>query len=271
MPVVSAESWAARLGLARTALFGFESQPFGGHHSVLLNGVKGSFLLSAVEDEQPTSTYRDWAWSANVRHHVAIQGDSVVVTAPTNNKKERFELSQVERVLDRFFRYLEADDSTPSLSVVDHFVRLFRSHQAASDAEIGCEAPRLTSFLTLLADHMFPREAAQKDAFYRRVGLDISIGSTIREQYAARFREELQTNPITQLSLSLPIAIRHAGGALFQETHAEVSSANQMTLFGLPAAHRKSLVLTSGAYYTPPGLARAVAELTIQPHLVFRH
>lgn len=269
MPAVSAESWGAQLGLTPTDLFGFEGRLATGAHYALLDGIRGSFLLSMVNgEEELTSHYKNWAWSANVRHHVAIDDNSVTVTAPTQTKKERFKLSQVELVLDKFFRYLESDESTPAANVIDHFVRLFRSHVAATDAEVGCDAPRLASFLSLLAQDMFAENEDQQAEFGRQADLDAAIGPTIREAYAQRFHETLQINPITQLRLALPIALRHAGGALFQETHAEVFSTNQLTLFGLPAAQRTSLNLRSGAYYTPPGLARAVAELAIQPHLL---
>lgn len=267
---VSAKEWGTRLGLTATHLFGFEGQDATGEHLALLNGVKGSFLLSKVarnQDQSGVADYNSWSWSSNIRHHVTICENSVFVSSPSMRGRDQLSLDQVDRQLEKFFSYLEADKVNFRVSVADHLLGTLRRHLAAPRNAIGTAVPRFEAFLALLADELFDESSGQTQDFFALASMDANIIDAISSSYRAQFRDELRIEAVTNMRLSLPLALRHAGGALFQETHAELVGSDQLTLFGLPEASKKSINLASGAYYTPPGLARAIADIALGPHL----
>lgn len=275
--------WAQKLGLSASPLFGFESQAPKGHHYALLNGVRGSFLLSSeVDQEESLSKAPDWAWSSYVRHHVSItNGEVTVRRAAIGVDPDIFTRQTVEKNLETFFQFLELDERVPTINVVEHIVSIFRMHREElrskelRSKELNTEHV-LSSFLFLLStfleehpdDVLLPLSDAQ--TIITKYDLD-AIGvdeKWLTDDYRRRFSEQLRFNNLTERELELGLAIRHAGGALFQEAHAEISSAPiQLTLYGLPASTKGKIDFSTGAYFTPPGLARSVAEICIQPHL----
>jgi adenine-specific DNA-methyltransferase len=255
--------WAQQLGLVATPLFGREKADARQQHLALLDGIRASFLLSDTDDE--VSDAADWAWSANVRHHVLLKQRQIVVSRATGSK-ETLERQSVESKLMEFLRYLELDaDAQKIAGVIDHIIRLFRRHRA-SLRERRINVPDIDSFLYLLA---ITQEDHQGHDIFQKYSLTNFDADALGRDYISRFIEEVQLSSVSMRRLITPLTIRHAGGALFQEAHAEIISAPiQMTLFGLADVARQRLNLsTFGIFYTPPGLARILTEIAIEPHL----
>lgn len=269
--------WAQKLGLSASPLFGFEQAPKG-HHYALLNGVRGSFLLSSeVDQKESLSKAADWAWSSYVRHHVTItNGEVTVRRAAIGDDTDIFTRLTVERNLEKFFQFLELDERVPTINVVEHIVSTFQKHREALGKKGLNTEHVLSSFLfllsTFLEEGLDDSLVALSDAqtIITKYNLDPTgvDQKWLTDDYRRRFSEHLRFNNLTKRELELGLAIRHAGGALFQEAHAEISSAPiQLTLLGLPASTKGKIDFSTGAYFTPPGLARSVAEICIQPHL----
>jgi len=67
------------------------------------------------------------------------------------------------------------------------------------------------------------------------------------------------------LRLHPTLAVRHAGGQLFQEAHFELlRGSTDFDLFGLIGAPKVSEKSRGGTHFTPPTLARSVVERTLQ-------
>jgi adenine-specific DNA-methyltransferase len=266
-----AKSWAEQLGLIVTPLFGRERRDDELRHSALLDGVRASFLMSNEVADAPVDM-ADWAWSANVHHHIALQRHQILVTRATG-RLETFERISIESKLSEFLRYLELDsDSQKIVGVIDHLVRLFRRHRATlRENKKTRQVSDLESFLYLLAiaPDVDALETHHKGAAAAQFALDDFDPGAISDDYVSKFIEDIRLNSASMRRLLTPLTIRHAGGALFQEAHAELlTEPVQMTLFGLADATKQRLDLTShGTYYTPPGLARTITEIAIEPHL----
>lgn len=265
--------WAQQLGLVATPLFGRE-RPTGlaGGHLALLDGVRASFLLS---DEADDDAAPDWAWSSDVRHHVLLKQKQVVVTR-VSGSKDTFERRSVESKLAEFLRYLEIDsDSEKIVGAIEHLVRLFRRHRTTLHQSNSPAPPDLQSFLYLLLlaeqgdDGSVVEAHRHGDRLAKTYGLADFDPTRLSEMYVSRFVEEVKLSSASARRLLTPLTVRHAGGALFQETQAELQSAPmQMTLFGLADAAKQRFDLSKfGVYYTPPGLARTLTEIAIEPYL----
>jgi hypothetical protein len=268
VPDQASNSWAQQLGLVATPLFGRERPDARQQHLALLDGVRASFLLSDTDEEIRAAA--DWAWSANVRHHVLLKQKQIVVSRVTGSQ-EVLERRSVESKLAEFLRYLELDaDAFKIAGVVDHIIRLFRRHRT-SLRERKSGIPDIDSFLYLLAIAQEEDSIAahQSGDIFERYGLTSFDLHDLGKDYVSRFVEEVRLSSASMRHLLTPLAIRHAGGALFQEAHAEIISAPiQMTLFGLAdAAHQKLDLSSLGVFYTPPGLARLLTEIALEPHL----
>ena len=265
------DRWAQQLGLVATPLFGRERPDAAMHHLAVLDGVRASFLLSRESDED-TSAAADWAWSSDVRHHILLKQQQIIVTR-VSGTKETFERQSVESKLIDFLNYLEVDsDAQKIVGAIDHLLRLFRRHRAALRQFNTKQPPDLQSFLYLLAiAETTDAIAAHHDSEtlikdYSLTGWDPQL---LNDHYVSRFVEEVLLSSTSMRRLLTPLTVRHAGGALFQEAQAEIlSDPIQMTLFGLANAAPQQIDLTRlGVYYTPPGLARTLTEIAIEPHL----
>lgn len=255
-----ASSWAARLGLAAETLFGPGDRPASISHHVLLDGADGSFALSTepVEGRQAL----DWAWSALLRHHVLIQGAQVIVHHVGSAEPPRsFESHKVDERLERFFDLLIEEKVRPQVDVVEHLMAMFRGHRTFCH-EIGMDDQFvLASFLSLL-------RALSDSSKGSRPSLALPEALLRADpQYVEKFNADVSFNATEGRTLDLRLTLRHVSGSLFQEAHSELARDRfQRDLFILPrmepgAASAESL----GAYYTPPALARAVAEAASRP------
>jgi adenine-specific DNA-methyltransferase len=257
--------WSRQFGLATAPLFdGGELAP-PGEHTVLLDGGSGTFALSSSEDE----LWRDaapaaWVWSSNIPHHVTVTPTKVAVVRWDKPTEPRvFERSSVDRGLDRFYSYLNDDRLRSNKTVVDHLLGFFRRIRALSH-EAGLVDIKTTDvFAAALAFLIAPDDASKRPSFYG-VSED---GPTLLSSLdsggltAAITEIEQASGSLSLLKLHPALAVRHAGGQLFQEAHFELLRGGAgFDLFGLIGAPEVKPASRGGTHFTPPALARSLVE-----------
>jgi adenine-specific DNA-methyltransferase len=273
------QQWASRLGLATNPLFGAADRPQYGQHTAMVDGVAGSFALSTDFD----ATDRDielsgWAWSSLLRHHVTLEDQYVLVrSAASRVTPEVFTRHSVERNLDGFLRFLESRAESPRVDVAEHVISVFRKHcQWLGPQQHGTGA----MFLSLIAvgleygiDHIpdAARIIATIREKYHLSNASIDAVTEANPDYLRRFADELSFCVPEAQQLNLDLAVRHANGPIFQEAHAFASTTPSLqgSLFGLGNDTPAVAAYGKGAYFTPQGLARSVADYVL-PRVMFR-
>ncbi|HEX8415102.1 MAG TPA: N-6 DNA methylase, partial [Sphingomicrobium sp.] len=246
----------------------FEGEPVGadGHHEVLLDGGHGSFGLSVTDELGAPSEAAGWAWSSDLPHHVSVAKKQVqVVRWDAARDVQVYSLESVSRDLDGFYRYLCQDRLRSNRSVVQHLITLFgRIRALVAHAHLPDERA-IDAFVTILADLIAGANGpAHADAF----GLP-EDASDLRQALVGPPLDEalrdIRTAPaaLSALTLHPSLAIRHAGGQLFQEAHFDLVRAPAPDLFGFVEGVTSNRVTRGGTHFTPPALARSIVDYTL--------
>ena len=255
-----ADNWSRRLGLARSPLLGDARDVYQNHHA-LFDGVDGSFSLSGGPID--VGEVLDWTWSSQLATHVLIEDDAVVARqVATAAPMLRFKREQVDRNPEAFLSSIVAKRIEPPVDVVQHVVGCFRSHRHLV-AAAGLNATQaLDTFLAVMGEEIDgPNDADQRGQFAA------AARALLPADHEVRLREELRYSRLAGRRAELALTMRHAAGMVFQEAHADLlTEPLQPQLFGLaPVPGRSRTQL--GAYYTPTGLARTLADLAVADHL----
>lgn len=255
-----AENWSRRLGLARSPLLGAARDVQQNHHA-MLDGIDGSFSLSGGPIDVTAAL--DWTWSSQLDTHVTIDDDTITARqVATSAPTLRFKRQQVERNPEAFLSQIIAKRIEPPVDVVQHVVGCFRSHRHVA-AAAGLNANQaLDTFLAVMAQQI----EGERDA---APAFGVASGSArLPADHEDRLREELRYSRLAGRRAELALTMRHAAGMVFQEAHAELlTEPLQPQLFGLAPVPGRPSRTQLGAYYTPPGLARTLADLAIADHL----
>jgi adenine-specific DNA-methyltransferase len=252
-----AENWSRWLGLARSPLLGYDRDVQQNHHA-LLDGVDGSFSLSGGPID--VSRVLDWTWSSQLATQVTIEGDAVVARQVAANAPVlRFKREQVDRNPEAFLSSIAMKRIEPPIDVVQHVVGCFRSHRHVA-ATAGLDPTQaLDTFLAVMGEEI----TGPSD-----VGVAAAARALLPADHEDRLREELRYSRIVRRQADLALTMRHAAGMVFQEAHAELlADPLPPRLFGLATVPRRPSRTQLGAYYTPPGLARTLADLAVADHL----
>lgn len=255
----SPSEWADRLGLALTPLFG-RNEPEG-DHNVLLDGGYGSFALS-VGDQRiwRDRSAADWSWSSNLPHHVTVTPDAVAVVRWDKAEPDIFTPSSIANQMDQFYRYLTQDRVRSSQRVTDQMLMMFRRVRSlVEDAQIDDDRS-IDAYLAFLARAINPSHACT-EAPQPYVG-DEGLLESLAPRGVDALLEELTSQSPSPLPLNLKpsLAIRHAGSEIFQEAHFELCrTSTSLDLFGYigPARSKRT---RGSTHFTPPALARSIAE-----------
>ena len=263
--ILSATEWAHAFGLAEAPLFGDEVDT-DDQHQVMLDGGYGTFALSLTNhgDIDPANA-ASWAWSSDIPHHVSVDAEKVVVTRWDSPSPRRFSTSSVSSQFDRFYQYLVQDRVDNSGTIVRHLVDSFRSIRTGVSQEGADDSLSLGAFLSMLADLSdgAPFEGDVADV----VGPDAH--ALYQQMKLGRLQQHLQRTRtrkagFSELSLFSRLAIRHAGGLIFQEAHFELMRTPEPSLFGFLDAPEVKPLTRGGAHFTPPAVARSVVEQALQ-------
>lgn len=258
--------WSERFGLARSPMFSSAEQPVEGEHTVLLDGGYGSFGLSIVHERADPAATAGWAWSSDLPHHVAVSKNEVqVVRWDAMNDAQRYSLTSVERDLDGFYRYLCKDRLRSNRSVVQHLVGLFgRIRTLVAHAGLPDERS-VDAFVTVLGDLISGDSGPASAADFGLPEDAASLRLAISKQSLDEALREIRTAPSTLSALTLhpTLAIRHAGGQLFQEAHFDLVRAPPPDLFGFVDIAASQPSSRGGTHFTPPALARSIVDHTL--------
>lgn len=250
--------WANRFGLAVAPLFSSTEIVSPESHSVLLDGGLGSFALSVGEAaEEHRDSFKSWAWSSNLAHHVAIDDRHVRVSRWDKADVEVLTRSSVEKRLGAFYKYLIADKVRSNQQVTSHFLELFRSMRSLVSDAGRDDQLSVSAFLAFIESQTdIPEDSGE--------GLEVL--NSLSSSSVANLRERAsQLNVFSSYLELLPrLAIRHAGSEIFQEAHYEFLRAPSPDLFGYVGPAETTANSRGGAHFTPPALARSLCEQTLQ-------
>lgn len=258
--------WASKLGLARTPLFS-RSAPEPGTHVLLLDGVHGSFGLSEVERADTRPEPRNWAWSSGVLHHVTATPDKIHVQRWDKSEVVSYQTAVVEDQLTRFYGALHQAQVSISKTVTEHSIDAYKRLRAKfqnADRDYGLDV-----YLFLMASMLNGRDSDLLDGadeLVARYDLPQSCVEALSElspdfvqHLIAAFRTPLLPRGIDIMTWP-DLLMRHAGAMVFQEAHFETTLRGSVDIFGVPSAAVLSRESSNGVHYTPPGLARSLAE-----------
>jgi adenine-specific DNA-methyltransferase len=262
--------WSNRLGLQTTPLFGsLEGRDPTVEHAVMLDGGNGSFALTVAEEGAPPIN-RSLTWSADLPHHVTVAGAGATVTRWDASEILPLRTQQVEDRLEEFYEYLLRDRVKNRQSVVDHTVTMFRRLRGLLDLRNLPQSVAVDLFLLELSalalpednidrvieepSRLLPQISAEAMVVVAQLGRDLmDVGRDFASLYA-RSGSELCFLP--------DLAVRHAGGAIFQEAHFDLVRGGQGDFFS--GAAPVDVQKTRGwVHFTSPALARIVAEQTL--------
>lgn len=259
------QNWSRQFGLATAPLFEQNDSAPLGEHGVLLDGGYGTFALSMTDDD----LWRDtgpaaWAWSSDIPHHVTATPTKVaVVRWDKPNEPRVFGRESVEQSLDRFYQYLNEDRLRSNYGVVDHLLGFFRRTRALGHEAKLPDVNTTDIFLTALAHLVSSSEARLHPEAYGLSDDGPELYAKLDQSGLAAAISEIEcaSTSLSLLRLHPALAIRHAGGQLFQEAHFElIRGAAGFDLFGLVGAPEVKVSSRGGTHFTPPALARCLVE-----------
>jgi adenine-specific DNA-methyltransferase len=259
------ERWGDQLGLVAVPLFGpATSAP--GTHGVLLDGGLGSFALSVVPDLAGT-TDRSFIWSSDLPHHVVLSGRHAFVDRWDGQKPVSIPIREIETRLEDFYRFLLLDRVQSRQSVVEHSIMMFRRLRSLLDIASLPPKSAVELFLLELSAMNGGKEVtsgalAHPESLLPTISSDGANAALRLRDGLVSVAHEFQSTvgQLGSLKLMPDLAIRHAGGAIFQEAHYELARSGEADLFAGAAPANLLSVSRGGVHFTPPALARILAE-----------
>lgn len=254
-----AKGWAEYFGLATAPFFEQGEAIRPEEHTVLLDGGFGSFAVS--ETEEPI--WRDpktaaWAWSSNLPHHVTVSKKVVAVRRWDNPRAEEFSRKSIESQIEPFYEYLKADRVRSTRRVVDHVLLLFKGVRSLV-SEVGIQDERSIDFFLAFLATLIDREKEIEGGEDRGAAEELLRALPIGGLKALLNEIGQRTSP-QSFRLFPSLAVRHAGGEIFQEAHFELMRTPGVDLFGYSGLAESKAVTRGGAHFTPAPLARSIAE-----------
>ena len=238
-----------------------------GDHHVLLDGGYGSFGLSVIHESATATDVAGWAWSSDLPHHVVVNPNGVqVVRWDAPDDTHTYSLDSITRDIDAFHRFLCRDRVKSNRTVVQHLVNLFGTIRSLVHHTGLPDQKTIDAFVTVLADLVSDGTAHEDPLAFGLPEDSEDLREHLRVPTLHKALEELQTAPTTLSTLTLhpSLAIRHAGGQLFQEAHFDLVRAPSPDMFGYMGAAQSARNTTNGTHFTPPALARAIVDYTLK-------
>jgi adenine-specific DNA-methyltransferase len=258
------DAWRVALGLLPVSLRASDENC--GQY-VLMNGTSGNFCLDFVGHGDST-THRATAWSCDVGHYVTFANDVVVHRWTKGATEERYSRQSVIGRIHDFHRYLERSAPDRTQSIVAHVLRIFRRIRAVEND--GHRA--LRALLHLLASCASGQNRLS-DTEFPSWGLAPETADVTKSITDATWQPLFNDlSGIGRYDIFRPdfsLVLRHASGVVFQDTHLEAERTSQLSFPGLEVPvtiDPNSVPTDAGAYFTPPALARTLAEEAIRNH-----
>ena len=274
----STEQWASLLGLSCLPLHAREES----RHAVLLDG-RSSFLLCFDTDGELAQSQLplSWAWSANLPHTIVLDENQPRLTLRRWDNPDYVlhrdvpATQQLEDLISDF----DTDKHSGAPSVIEHLLQLFRQLRE-SLSEYRVPPVTVVKVFNSLIDVAQSIQGDTPDIpDIPRTLEDVLVrtlhDSSLLPRRAAQLPSTdfinllIEPAPITGYRLSPSLLLRHAAGVLYQEAENDLTSAAyiQGRLFNDPAfvADTRAIREThSETHYTPPALARLLAEVAVR-------
>lgn len=256
-------SWSQRFGLALSPMFERHDDAIPGDHHVLLDGGYGSFALSVIDEKVDPNDVAGWAWSSDLPHHVAISSSSVqVVRWDVPAAAQTYSLQSIDKELDAFYHFLCKDRLGSNRTVVQHLVNLFgRVRSLVAHAGLA-DSRTIDAYVTVLGDLISNGTAKENPKSFGLPSDAAELSKHLDGPILEEAMREIRTAPaaLSALSLHPNLAIRHAGGQLFQEAHFDLVRASPPDMFGYVGSAHSVRNSSGGTHFTPPALARCIAD-----------
>ena len=266
MPEFTANDWSQHFGLAISPMFSGEAIDQPGSHYVLLNGGEGSFGLSETVEQFDPIDAASWAWSSDLPHHVIVTPNTVqVVRWDDADAMSTYSSESVSNNLDKFYRYLCSDRIKSNRTVVERFVYLFGRIRSIVYHSSLPDNRSIDTYVSVLGELIFGPEVTTSPISFGLPSDAAELVQTIKGTQLADTLSNISYAPgaLSALRLYPNLAIRHAGGQIFQEAHFDLVRASPPDMFGYLGAATTSRNTRGGTHFTPPALARSVADHTL--------
>lgn len=253
------EAWRLALGLSHVSLRETDERRF-----VLLNGSIGNFCLDFAgglgRSERCVS-----AWSSDVGHYLTINDDRLILNRwDRRDSEETYAIKSVLSRIHDFHRFLENNSPGRSKSIVAHALQVFRLIRSmVNDDQNGANSLRI--FIALLAKAASNDEQGSNNPEISDLTQKTTEASRELSPAAwnSLYRDLCGMGRFDVPRPDVALVLRHASGAVFQEAHRAASLASTLWLPGLEGPSsiiRKGRPEEVGVFFTPPALARTLAE-----------
>ena len=257
----SVEDWQLALGLLCVPL---RETAGNGRRYVLMNGTTGNFCLD-LDGGIDSSSQRSTAWSCDVGHYITCSADLIAINRwDRRHQREQYSWRSVVTQLHEFHRHLEKTGPDRSKNVASHVLRIFRHIRATLDEHHrGLDSLRI--LLHLLASAACGEHRIRSN--FEALGLTDEMAepsSRVPDAMWSEWHSDLTgVGRYDVLRPDFDLVLRHASGVVFQDAHLEAELPNAVWLPGFErplAVGSRSVPLDTGVYFTPPALARTLAE-----------
>lgn len=258
----TADAWRASLGLLPVPL---RETAENGARYVLLNGTSGNFCLDftgGIDRESQRAT----AWSCDVGHYITCIEDSIVVNRwEKQAREESYSSRSVIERLHEFHRHLERTAPDRSHNITSHVLRIFRQiRTVVGEQDNGVRSLKILIYLLACAATEQNRIAEGDLELWGLPENVVELSDLIPEATWRPLYNDLSgIGRYDVLRPDFQLVIRHASGAVFQEAHLEVQLSPNAWFPGFEGPASVSSQATpkeTGVYFTPPALARTLAE-----------
>ena len=266
MPENIAKEWSQHFGLAMSPMFSGEATIPPGSHHVLLNGGDGSFGLSETVDQFDPVDAASWAWSSDLPHHVIVTPDTVrVIRWDDVDATLTYSAKSVNSNLAKFYRYLCSDRLKSNRSVVERLVYLFGRIRSLVFYSGLQDHRSIDTYVSVLGELIFGPEAVSSPDVFGLPTDAQELMSVIQGENLTETLADIShaSGVLSALRLYPSLAVRHAGGQIFQEAHFDLVRASPPDMFGYLGTATISRNTRGGTHFTPPALARSVADHTL--------
>lgn len=233
----------------------------------MLNGVKGNFCADFSTGTEPGDA-KSIAWNCNTGHYIQFSSSHVLLhsIASAALEPQKIEIRKIVDNLELFHSYLEQYSDGKQPSVIQHYLRVFRTLRTLLGPDHSGE-DALSAYTALIACAASDTDIADiGNGVWGIKGSAQSVAKSIRRTDWDSLQEQLKRSYTSASSKSyIELAVRHSAGLIFQEAHFEATYLHpeQLTFDGiLPRATKgtRKPARRTGVHFTPPFIARSVVE-----------
>ncbi|MEI8019480.1 MAG: N-6 DNA methylase [Schlesneria sp.] len=283
--------WAKRLGMLVVPMFSpMRAKNFPDEeHVVFLDGHASSLTVSFGNEStlNESSKIRSWAWSANLLHSMIVDKSSerfYLFRSNTTSPIQEGKLSDSKIVEEIIEATINEQDDTDN--VVRKALDLFRNIRTEIESCAGSESDTIRAFnCTLSWADMSQRQLLRSVKNVPQTFSDVvnllsetqsiryevcDLSPSVRQFPMAEFGGMLLDLGGKNHVLDVDVLLRHASGEIFQDAHIQLSKRQgvQAHLFHIPQEKptRPAGRLKKDAHFTPPSLARLLAQSALEEH-----